>query len=232
MKKTAILLILMMICSVFVFAEDGASSKNHQIFAGFQYRYEDFDTNLFKDYVVNIDGETLKADIKDVYDKTGAISLGWATRNGGRVGFYNSMALTIPYYTTISSTVANPTATLDDIKENLGDCEFYGFGIDWLPGVSIYLLDTALLKIPVVVGGHLYTDTDWVSADNLALKALLGVGAMVGVEVHLWGLNIFAQCQMAYDFYGCVYTPGGKFNHGYTGSIFSLMPQIGVGLKF
>lgn len=223
MKRT-IIATLLLLCCTFTFA-----AKNRQIFAGFQYRNEDFSSDTFKDYFVNLDGETVKTDIKNIYDKTGAISLGLATFNKDSllVGFYNSLALTFPYYTTMRDLANSTTESLKNIKE---DFKFYGLGVDWLFGPAMYLINIPILKVPVSIGGHIYGDMDWSSGDSIALKATGGIGGLIGVELHVFMVNVFVQCQLAYDFYGCCRTPAGEFNHGKVG-VFSLMPQIGIGLK-
>lgn len=223
MKKTIIVLLMIFSC-VFLFAE-----KNHQVFAGFQFRNEDFDSEMFKNYFVELDSDGAKADIKSVYDKVGAISLGYATFNKDSllVGFYNSFSLTFPYYTTMRNTVEDFSGEIQRLK----DFKFYGLGIDWFFGPGLYLVNIPLLKVPVALGGHVYGDMDWDSGEQLALKATAGIGGVIGAEIHLFALNVFVQCQIAYDFYGCARTPDAEFFHGKTKAL-SVMPQIGVGLKF
>ncbi|NLM00658.1 MAG: hypothetical protein GX220_04305 [Treponema sp.] len=227
MKKIALIFVILSFFSVLAFAEGKA---NHQVFVGFQYRWENFETEMFKDYFVKLkDGE---AKIKDVFDTSGAITVGLATFNRSAVvGLYNSIAVTIPYYTTINNVIEYTEQEMINIKDHLGEAKFYGMGVDWIIGPGFNFMDLGLVKIPVVIGGHVYGDIDWTSGESPAFKLVGGIGGNIGVEVHLFGLNVFAQCQFAYDFYGMVWAPNNTFSHGKAG-VFSLMPQIGIGLKF
>lgn len=234
MKKLISILIVLLLCSSVIFAGDG--DRINQFFAGFNYRFDAdlFKSDAFKNKEILV-GD-VKAKFKDVFDKEGAITFGVASSTtGGTINLYNSFALTLPYYTTINNVINNPHGEAENVKDNIQSNQFYGIGFDWIIGPKYNLLDFGIAKVPLVIGGHVYSDLDWVHniKDGVTIKALAGVGGMLGAEIYLASLNIFVQCQWAYDFYAlCWDLSERSFDHGYSKGAFSFMPQIGIGLKY
>lgn len=227
MKKIISILLVLLMC-VSAFSLGDGKEKNSQLFIGYLANINNFDYKNYKDYLSASSVATTLAPTVGLSE--------FSVKNGSRVGFLTSFAVTFPYLSNLN---------LQDLKSNLPEDEsakdtleriksqdFYGLGLDAFLGPGFMLINTDFIKLPIALGLHLNGDINCFEKD-VALSTTLrgGLGLTTGVELYLGGLNLFFHVQAAYDFYGLDYNITEKeFTHGRVSSV-AILPKLGIGLK-